>query len=162
MATICSALFAARSPPRLRRCRTVFPEDASTGLTPHKAVKLASDRNRSGLSRNPSGAQTMVSGELGAVQPLNYQSVICPSLTAICRLAQLSMHTTSGAILNWNIAMDQRTDDTLSEFYIEIFPPDHEGTCASDARTCPCCLKLRPASSMDDDGCGICDECLKP
>ena len=50
MAMICSALLAARSPPRLRRCRTVFPEDAGTGLTPHNDAKLASDRNLSGLS----------------------------------------------------------------------------------------------------------------
>ena len=50
MAMICSALLAARSPPRLRRCRTVFPEDAGTGLTPHNDAKLASDCNLSGLS----------------------------------------------------------------------------------------------------------------
>ena len=50
MAMMCSALLAARSPPRLRRCRTVFPEDAGTGLTPHSDAKLASDRNLSGLS----------------------------------------------------------------------------------------------------------------
>ena len=50
MAMICSALLAARSPPRLSRCRTVFPEDAGTGLTPHNDAKLASDRNLSGLS----------------------------------------------------------------------------------------------------------------
>ena len=34
MAMVCSAQLAARSPPRLSRCRTVFPEDARTGLTP--------------------------------------------------------------------------------------------------------------------------------
>src|SRR4029077_3243598 len=50
MAMMCSALLAARSPPRLSRCRTVFPEDAGTGLTPHSDAKLASDRNLSGLS----------------------------------------------------------------------------------------------------------------
>lgn len=76
-------------------------------------------------------------------------------------LVQPSVHTISGVSQNWNITMDQRGADMLSEFYIEI-PPDREETSASDARTCPCCLKLRPASSMDDDGCGICDECLEP
>jgi hypothetical protein len=50
MAMMCNALLAARSPPRLSRCLTVFPEDAGTGLTPHNDAKLASDRNRSGLS----------------------------------------------------------------------------------------------------------------
>ena len=44
------ALLAARSPPRLRRCRVVFPDDASNGLTPHNAANAASLRSRSGLS----------------------------------------------------------------------------------------------------------------
>ena len=47
---MCSALLAARSPPRLSRCRIVLPDDAGTGLTPQSAAKLASDRSRSGLS----------------------------------------------------------------------------------------------------------------
>ena len=50
MAMMCNALFAARSPPRLSRWRTVFPDDAGTGLTPHSDAKLASDRSLSGLS----------------------------------------------------------------------------------------------------------------
>jgi len=58
--------------------------------------------------------------------------------------------------------MDQSAADTLSELYIEILPPDREERCASDATVCPCCRKLRPVSSLDDDGCGICDECLAP
>src|SRR5208282_5029142 len=45
MAMMCSALLAARSPPRLSRCLTVFPDDAGTGLAPHRDAKLASDRN---------------------------------------------------------------------------------------------------------------------
>jgi hypothetical protein len=56
--------------------------------------------------------------------------------------------------------MNRGAADTLSEFYIEVLPPDRDETCASEAATCPCCRKLRPATSMDDDGCGICDECL--
>src|ERR1700749_4231524 len=42
MAMMCSALSAAPSPPRLSRWRTVFPDDAGTGLTPHNDAKLAS------------------------------------------------------------------------------------------------------------------------
>jgi hypothetical protein len=63
---------------------------------------------------------------------------------------------------NGSIAMDRSAEDTLSEFYIEILPPDRKEICASDTMTCPRCRKLRPASSMDEDGCGICDECLAP
>ncbi len=58
--------------------------------------------------------------------------------------------------------MDQSAADLLSKVCIEILPPDRDETWASDATICPCCGKLRPASSMDDDGCGICDECLAP
>src|SRR5215475_1257094 len=36
MAMMCKALFAARSPPRLSRCRIVLPDDAGTGsAAPH-------------------------------------------------------------------------------------------------------------------------------
>ncbi|RWY66776.1 hypothetical protein EHI48_32420 [Rhizobium sp. WSM1325] len=74
---------------------------------------------------------------------------------------QSSKLTISGVTPNWSIAMDRSAAEMLSEFY-EILPPDREEPCASDAPTCPCCRKLRPASSMDEDGCGICDECLAP
>ena len=42
-----SALLAWRSSPRLSRWRTVLPEDASTGLTPHRAASAASEVRRS-------------------------------------------------------------------------------------------------------------------
>lgn len=45
-----SALLAALSPPRFRRCRIVLPENAGTGLTPQSAAKLAADVGRPGLS----------------------------------------------------------------------------------------------------------------
>ena len=50
MAMMCSALFAARSPPRFRQWRIVLPDEAGIGLTPQSAAKLASDDKRSGLS----------------------------------------------------------------------------------------------------------------
>ncbi|NKJ94645.1 hypothetical protein GFM14_24350 [Rhizobium leguminosarum bv. viciae] len=80
----------------------------------------------------------------------------------LCPLVQPSKLTISGVTPNWSIAMDRNAAEMLSEFYIGILPPDRDDTCASDATTCPCCRRLRPASSMDDDGCGICDECLAP
>ncbi|NKL66303.1 hypothetical protein GFL96_31250 [Rhizobium leguminosarum bv. viciae] len=76
-----------------------------------------------------------------------------------CQLVQPSRLTIFGASQNWSIAMDRSTAD-MPKFCIEILPPDRDDTCSSDATTCPCCRRLRPASSMDDDGCGICDECL--
>ncbi|NKK87387.1 hypothetical protein GFL80_24770 [Rhizobium leguminosarum bv. viciae] len=85
------------------------------------------------------------------------------SLSAIsARLVQPSRHTISGVIPNGSIAMDRSAADMLSEVCIEILPPDRDETCAGDTTTCPCCRRLRPASSMDDDRCGICDECLAP
>src|SRR3954452_4305889 len=50
MAMICRALLAARSPPLLSRWRVVLPDEAGTGLTPHRAAKLASERKRCTLS----------------------------------------------------------------------------------------------------------------
>src|SRR5215472_10010003 len=50
MAIVHSAELACRSPPRLSRRRICLPEEASTGLAPHSAAKLASVRTRPGLS----------------------------------------------------------------------------------------------------------------
>jgi hypothetical protein len=44
------ALLACRSPPRSSRWRTVLPEEAESGATPHRRAKLASLRSRCGLS----------------------------------------------------------------------------------------------------------------
>src|SRR5215207_10401518 len=48
-----SARLASRLPPRLRRWRTTFPEEASTGDTPHRLAKEASLLNLLGLSLRP-------------------------------------------------------------------------------------------------------------
>src|SRR6266536_6219628 len=45
-----SAELACRSPPGLSRWRRCLPEEASTGLAPQSAAKLASEASRSGLS----------------------------------------------------------------------------------------------------------------
>jgi hypothetical protein len=45
----CSALLAARSPPRESRWRVVLPEDAGTGAAPHSAANAASLRSRCAL-----------------------------------------------------------------------------------------------------------------
>src|SRR5262245_25954546 len=50
MAIVHSAELACRSPPRLSRWRIWLPEEASTGLAPHSAAKLASLRIRPELS----------------------------------------------------------------------------------------------------------------
>ena len=44
------ARLASRLPPRLRRCRTTFPEDASMGDTPQRLANEASLLNLCGLS----------------------------------------------------------------------------------------------------------------
>src|SRR5918993_5523362 len=48
-----SARLASRLPPRLRRCLTTLPEEASTGATPHRLAKEASLFNLWGLSLRP-------------------------------------------------------------------------------------------------------------
>src|SRR5215467_10167826 len=50
MAIVHSAELACRSPRRLSRWRSCLPEEASTGLAPHSAAKLASRRTGPGLS----------------------------------------------------------------------------------------------------------------
>ena len=45
---VCKARFSCRSPPRLRRWRTTWPEDASTGAAPASIAKAASEQNRPG------------------------------------------------------------------------------------------------------------------
>ena len=47
---VCSAQLACRSPPRLSRCRLVFPEETGIGVVPHRAAKPAGLVIRSGLS----------------------------------------------------------------------------------------------------------------
>jgi hypothetical protein len=43
---------------------------------------------------------------------------------------------------------------------IEILPPEHDDVDRGGARICLCCG--RSQSFLDDDGCGICEECLAP
>ena len=56
------ALLALRLPPRLRRCRRVWPDDACTGLDPHRAANDFSDFIRSGLSPAATSKAAAVSG----------------------------------------------------------------------------------------------------
>jgi hypothetical protein len=58
--------------------------------------------------------------------------------------------------------MDEFANDTFSDLLIEILPPDRDDATRSDAVACLCCRKMRSASAMDADGCGICEECLAP
>jgi hypothetical protein len=48
--TVCSARLASRLPPRLSRCLTTLPEEASMGETPQRLAKDASLFNLLGLS----------------------------------------------------------------------------------------------------------------
>ncbi|MDG3578090.1 hypothetical protein P7F60_16970 [Rhizobium sp. YJ-22] len=46
-------------------------------------------------------------------------------------------------------------DDT-----VEILPPERAAGRGGGKMACLCCQRER--QSMDDDGCGICDDCLRP
>lgn len=54
--------------------------------------------------------------------------------------------------------MDGGTAQLFTEDDLEILPPEN-GNLAL-ASTCLCCCRNRPPSAMDEDGCGICEECL--
>ena len=58
----CREASAWRSPPRFKRCRLVFPEEAGIGLTPHSAAKAASEWRRSGLLPAATRRVSAVSG----------------------------------------------------------------------------------------------------
>ncbi|MBB4236260.1 hypothetical protein GGD57_002838 [Rhizobium esperanzae] len=53
--------------------------------------------------------------------------------------------------------MAELVADTLYDTVIEIFPPEDTKD-EPDGRACLCCQ--RRCRWMDDDGCGICEECL--
>lgn len=61
--------------------------------------------------------------------------------------------------------MAEPTTEPLSTSLIEIYPPRPENPLApkrSDMEKCLCCQLYRPRRMMDEDGCGICEECLRP
>ena len=43
---------------------------------------------------------------------------------------------------------------------VEVLPPGNEVRCGPDVVRCLCCGQARPRSWLDDDGCGICEECI--
>ncbi len=54
--------------------------------------------------------------------------------------------------------MDDEMTKMFSNADIEILPPDP--TTRTEMAICVCCFRQRPNSTMDEDGCGICEECL--
>jgi len=58
--------------------------------------------------------------------------------------------------------MDQMARKIPTDRVIEIIPPAPVKRDARSTLTCQCCQKQFPASRMDVDGCGICEECLAP
>lgn len=58
--------------------------------------------------------------------------------------------------------MVQRTVDLLFATRAEIIEPQRKSRTGSKMVPCLCCQKVWPMTSMDEDGCGLCHECLKP
>ncbi|MBB4351834.1 hypothetical protein GGE35_005633 [Rhizobium cellulosilyticum] len=48
----------------------------------------------------------------------------------------------------------------FSDADIEILPP--QPVTEGELAVCACCCRHLPNWVMDEDGCGICDECLAP
>jgi len=57
--------------------------------------------------------------------------------------------------------MTHVTSELATFCQIEILPPTREDV-GMGSKTCLCCERIRPASCMDEDGCGICEDCLSP
>lgn len=61
----------------------------------------------------------------------------------------------------WKPEMEDPTVTTLRpEHVIEIILPEREEACDDPAAICLCCG--RRSSKIDEDCCGICEECLAP
>lgn len=58
--------------------------------------------------------------------------------------------------------MEQLTVKLFTDRVVEIILPAPEKRIARSTAMCLCCRKRVPASRMDVDGCGICEECLAP
>lgn len=56
--------------------------------------------------------------------------------------------------------MDDVTGVVFSDQDIEILPPQHADTAGDQTQPCLCCGRAHIA--LDEDGCGICDQCLSP
>lgn len=64
-------------------------------------------------------------------------------------------------ILGLEPEMDEAVDAVFSDDLIEILPPEPRVR-TTGAGTCLCCCRLCSTSDPDEDGCGICDQCLAP
>jgi hypothetical protein len=56
--------------------------------------------------------------------------------------------------------MDDLASDGFLDTDVEILLP--EPITERETAVCARCCRQRPQSMMDEDGCGICDECLAP
>src|SRR6266498_3616036 len=81
-----------RSPPRLRQCRRVLPEDAWIGEDPHSIAKQASERSRPGLSPAATSSAPAESGPTpnratspGAALAVSRFSSVSSVATSACR-----------------------------------------------------------------------------
>jgi len=74
-------------------------------------------------------------------------------------LAHRSRMPISESTSTWSLEMDN-TQDLFADPKIEIIPPNR----VRDDRLskCICCRKSKASCEMDEDGCGICNECLGP
>ena len=57
--------------------------------------------------------------------------------------------------------MEELSTDLLAEPIVEILLPEKEDEPQGECLTCLCCGRTRSRAWMDDDGCGICNECLE-
>src|SRR5215213_9048530 len=85
-----SARLASRLPPRLRRCRTTLPEEASMGETPHRLAKEASLLNLWVLSLRPRSAAWR-RGRYRCLAKRPTQGLLAPPIGRVVRPAGRSL-----------------------------------------------------------------------
>jgi hypothetical protein len=61
---------------------------------------------------------------------------------------------------SWEFEMEDQIAVSLAfDQIVEILPPEPDQHCLDETRACLCCGRR---SWTDEDGCGICEECLYP
>lgn len=56
--------------------------------------------------------------------------------------------------------MDAKIPEWIPDRLVEVLPPQPKAARRAATKTCICCRQLRPAYAIEDDSCGICEECL--
>ncbi|UAX98164.1 HEPN domain-containing protein (plasmid) [Ensifer adhaerens] len=97
---------------------------------------------------------------LASIRPTERHGLATDSAYTSCRPSQGFISEIAASTRGSE--MDRLGRQAVSDHQFETLPPKSASRSAGNTVTCLCCQEQRPATSMDADGCGICEECLAP